>query len=143
MPYGLWLPNDAMDEEPGRGLVFIAINADIHRQFEFVQMTWIKHGDFAGLGSNDRDPVIGATDLRRDIEALKADLAALTRHLTSDGRARAADVKDTVTQGVDTLVDKGNESLKLIEGQVRENPRGAIALAFCAGVLANLLLRRS
>jgi Dyp-type peroxidase family len=63
MPYGDWLPNGADDQDPGRGLVFIAINADIHRQFEFVQMNWINHGDFAGLGGNDRDPVTGPNDL--------------------------------------------------------------------------------
>src|SRR5262249_38164367 len=63
MPYGVWLPDGAADEEPGRGLIFIALQADIHRQFEFVQTTWINHGDFAGLGSNDRDPVVGPNDL--------------------------------------------------------------------------------
>jgi Dyp-type peroxidase family len=40
-----------------RGLAFIAINADIKRQFEFVQQTWINDPHFDGLYSN-RDPLL-------------------------------------------------------------------------------------
>ncbi|HEX2914306.1 MAG TPA: peroxidase [Chloroflexia bacterium] len=40
-----------------RGLAFIAINADLKRQFEFVQQTWINDPHFDGLYSN-RDPLL-------------------------------------------------------------------------------------
>ncbi|HZG66566.1 MAG TPA: hypothetical protein VEZ12_07465, partial [Herpetosiphonaceae bacterium] len=43
-----------------RGLIFIAINADIKRQFEFVQQTWINDPKFDGLYDN-KDPLIGNT----------------------------------------------------------------------------------
>ena len=46
----------APDEE--RGLHFICLNANIARQFEFVQNTWLNNPKFAGL-YDDSDPLIG------------------------------------------------------------------------------------
>ena len=48
-------PGDAGNEV---GLVFMCINADIQRQFEFVQQTWINNPKFNGLYDN-KDPLIG------------------------------------------------------------------------------------
>lgn len=42
-----------------KGLLFMCLNADIERQFEFVQQTWIAAGLFHGLAS-EKDPLIGA-----------------------------------------------------------------------------------
>lgn len=59
MPYGPLLPaGDAKDDGKPRGLLFLCINADIKRQFEFVQQTWVENPKFGGL-YNDRDPLIG------------------------------------------------------------------------------------
>ena len=41
-----------------RGLMFMCLNADIERQFEFVQQTWINSTSFRGL-DNELDPLIG------------------------------------------------------------------------------------
>lgn len=47
------------EESDGRkGLLFMALNANLRRQFEFIQQTWINNPKFAGLCS-DRDPLIG------------------------------------------------------------------------------------
>ena len=43
------------------GLCFIALNADIQRQFEFVQQTWINSPKFNGLFDN-KDPLVGDND---------------------------------------------------------------------------------
>lgn len=43
------------------GILFIAINADIARQFEFVQQTWLNSPIFQGL-DNDKDPIVGDND---------------------------------------------------------------------------------
>jgi Dyp-type peroxidase family len=43
------------------GVLFIAINADLHRQFEFMQQTWLNNPTFQGL-DNDIDPVVGNND---------------------------------------------------------------------------------
>ena len=44
-----------------RGLHFICLNANISRQFEFVQQTWVNNPKFGGL-YNDADPLIGDRD---------------------------------------------------------------------------------
>lgn len=48
------LPAD--DEE--RGLHFVCVNANLSRQFEFVQGTWVNSPKFAGL-YDDADPIVG------------------------------------------------------------------------------------
>jgi len=45
---------DAID----RGLLFICLNSDIERQFEFCQQTWINNPVFGGL-DGEVDPLIG------------------------------------------------------------------------------------
>jgi Dyp-type peroxidase family len=50
-------PSDQADEE--RGLLFIAMNADLERQFEYVQRHWLNDGA-AARQAHDRDPVCGA-----------------------------------------------------------------------------------
>lgn len=47
-----------------RGIYFIAIVADIERQFEFVQQTWANDPTFAGLTDNP-DPLVGRAPTRR------------------------------------------------------------------------------
>jgi deferrochelatase/peroxidase EfeB len=48
-------------EAEGRrpGLFFMCLNADLERQFEFVQQTWLQAPSFHGL-MDERDPVIGS-----------------------------------------------------------------------------------
>ena len=50
---------DAVDDEVDRGLHFICLCANIARQFEFVQATWLTSPKFDGLHEDD-DPLIGA-----------------------------------------------------------------------------------
>jgi Dyp-type peroxidase family len=59
--YGPQLPLDAAgdDTHAERGLLFICINADIRRQFEFIQQTWVNNPTFNGL-YDERDPLIGS-----------------------------------------------------------------------------------
>ncbi len=42
-----------------RGLHFLCFNANLSRQFEFVQSNWVLNPAFAGL-SSDPDPLLGA-----------------------------------------------------------------------------------
>jgi deferrochelatase/peroxidase EfeB len=49
-----YLPKDG--ENPG--LLFMCLNGDIERQFEFVQQTWLKSPSFHGL-SCEKDPLLG------------------------------------------------------------------------------------
>jgi Dyp-type peroxidase family len=72
MPYGHLVPRDrkmsdinpldtgatAGETYPGQGLMFLALNVDIRRQFEFVQSQWINFGNDLRQGC-DRDPIAG------------------------------------------------------------------------------------
>lgn len=45
-------------DEQERGLLFICLNTDIERQFEFVQQTWLLNRNFATL-FDESDPLVG------------------------------------------------------------------------------------
>lgn len=47
------------DDGVDRGLINLFIQADIERQFEFVQKEWMKGGEFIGLDPSEQDPVNG------------------------------------------------------------------------------------
>ena len=54
---GIDAPLDGDDGKP-RGLFFICLNANIERQFEFVQQNWCNNEKFHGL-FDEADPIIG------------------------------------------------------------------------------------
>ena len=60
-PYGPPYADPTAAEPDGRerGLLFLCVNADIARQFEFVQQTWLNDPKFARLW-DEPDPVIGS-----------------------------------------------------------------------------------
>ncbi len=58
LPYGSWLDGNVEDGEE-RGVAFMAINASIRNQFEFLQREWLNSGEFASLSKNDVDPFAG------------------------------------------------------------------------------------
>lgn len=72
-----------------RGLVFMAFNASISRQFEFLQEAWVNNGEFLGLDKTDRDPVIGKThDTKTKLTVPGADFPfvnSLQRFVTERG----------------------------------------------------------
>jgi deferrochelatase/peroxidase EfeB len=51
-------PQNLVEDHQDRGLIFLAINADISRQFEFVHQSWLNNTKFDRLYS-DKDPVVG------------------------------------------------------------------------------------
>jgi Dyp-type peroxidase family len=59
LPYGRFVSEgEPVSDADERGVVFMALNANIARQFEFVQQQWIQYGNDARLG-NDKDPLLG------------------------------------------------------------------------------------
>ncbi|SHN83580.1 Dyp-type peroxidase family [Geodermatophilus obscurus] len=50
---------DGTEADAGRGLHFLCVNANLSRQFEFVQHTWLNNPAFAGL-QDSPDPIAGA-----------------------------------------------------------------------------------
>jgi Dyp-type peroxidase family len=58
--YGPPVPDGALEDDGiDRGLINLFIQADIERQFEFVQREWMKGGEFIGLDPNEQDPING------------------------------------------------------------------------------------
>lgn len=56
--YGATISVPPTPDDVDRGLLFICLNTDITRQFEFVQQTWILNPNFAVL-YDETDPLIG------------------------------------------------------------------------------------
>jgi Dyp-type peroxidase family len=55
LTYGKYVPEgEPVHDEDEHGIVFMALNASIFRQFEFVQQQWVQYGNDARQG-NDRD----------------------------------------------------------------------------------------
>jgi Dyp-type peroxidase family len=62
LPYGDYVPEgQPVRDEDDRGIIFMALNASIFRQFEFVQQQWIEYGNDAHQG-NDKDFLVGNHD---------------------------------------------------------------------------------
>ena len=58
--YGPHLAEGALEDDGvDRGLINLFIQADIERQFEFVQKEWMKGGEFIGLDPSEQDPING------------------------------------------------------------------------------------
>ena len=59
LAYGPYTPEDQpVRDSDEHGIVFMALNASLFRQFEFVQQQWIEYGNDARQG-NDKDMLIG------------------------------------------------------------------------------------
>ena len=57
--YGDPLPQGVFEDDGReRGILFVCVNADIERQFEFIQQTWINSPKFGGAYT-DPDPITG------------------------------------------------------------------------------------
>lgn len=59
LPYGT--VTDKKSDRGDHGIIFMALNASISRQFEFVQQQWINYGNDFKL-ANEKDPLIGNQD---------------------------------------------------------------------------------
>jgi Dyp-type peroxidase family len=78
--YGARLAGEMPRHDDGveRGMYFIGLNANLRRQFEFIQQTWLNNCKFAGL-SAERDPLVGK-------EAFDADDQPVPRIFTVQAR---------------------------------------------------------
>ncbi|MFC7532429.1 Dyp-type peroxidase [Actinoplanes sp. GCM10030250] len=57
-------PDDPFtDDGQDRGLIFICVNANIDRQFEFIHHTWLNNRHFGGL-YDEQDPLLGTPSPR-------------------------------------------------------------------------------
>ena len=55
LPYGRFVPDgEPVTDKEERGVIFMVLNANLSRQFEFVQQQWVQYGNDSHLG-NDKD----------------------------------------------------------------------------------------
>jgi Dyp-type peroxidase family len=73
-----------LDDGQDRGLFFLCLNADIERQFEFIQQNWINNPSLFGLG-DERDPLIGGA---RDVPSCPFTIPMLPAPVRLDGLKR-------------------------------------------------------
>ena len=89
-------PSDALappsQHEPERGLHFIGLNANISRQFEFLQNAWMMNTKFSAL-TGESDPLLGN---RSAIEGCPA-VAGFTRPARDGVRQRVSNLPQFVT----------------------------------------------
>jgi len=57
-PYGSLMTDRYTPDGQKRGLLFLSLNANIERQFEFLQNAWVSSPNFAGL-YDEADPMLG------------------------------------------------------------------------------------
>jgi len=82
----------APPDDPERGLHFVAINANISRQFEFLQNAWVMSTKFSGL-TGESDPLLGN---REPIPGCPA-TADFTMQSDRGPRRRVAELSQFVT----------------------------------------------
>jgi deferrochelatase/peroxidase EfeB len=63
LPYGL--VEDRPTDDGDHGVIMIILNADLSRQFEFVQQQWVNFGNDFRL-ANDKDPLLGNHGINAD-----------------------------------------------------------------------------
>jgi len=89
--YGARAKDPRAQDGIDRGLIFICLNTDIERQFEFVQQTWINNPVFGGL-DGEVDPLVGNLPKGDCIftiqgEPLRTRVHGLSRFVTVKGGA--------------------------------------------------------
>lgn len=74
--YGPAVTTRAADDGARRGLMFVALNADLERQFEYVQRNWLNEPKLFGL-RGERDPLLGSDDGSSRVFTLPAEPARI------------------------------------------------------------------
>jgi len=79
----------ALDPGPERGLLFLAFNVHVGRQFEFVQQNWLNNPKFSELHT-DADPIAGAIHRDSTFTQQRETVRLRIRGLTSFVRVRGS-----------------------------------------------------
>ena len=114
------------NQEPAQGFMFLAMNANIARQFEFIQQTWLNNPGFGGL-QESRDPIAGANYQPCGKEPASAFSAVVPAkpfriHLTDVPRLAR-------TRGGDYFFLPGRNALRFLATSAYETPEGESASA--------------
>lgn len=81
-------------------------------------------------------------DIKDDLQSLKSNTVALTRHLKEDGVDHLADLESRAAKAGKKFKAEGKRRYKEIEDGVRANPGQALLAAFAGGLVVSMLLSR-
>lgn len=82
-------------------------------------------------------------DIRSDLETLKTDIVRLTQHVGESGVQTAYSAADLLRRKANSAKKFGKAEMVKAEKHIKERPVRSVALAFAAGLVFSLLLRRS
>lgn len=80
--------------------------------------------------------------IREDLDSLRNNVVELTRHMKKDGHAQAAQLRSSMSDRLEQVQKSGRMQYAQLEGRVKEKPGQTLAMAFGAGLLASMLIRR-
>lgn len=80
-------------------------------------------------------------EIKEDLDSLKDNVVALTKHVQKDGVEQVEDLSKTAQKRLTLLKMRGRQEMKKVEKQVKAKPAQSVAIAFAGGVLASMLLR--
>jgi len=111
----------AASREAKRGLQFLCFNADIERQFEFIQQQWCNNPKFAGQNS-DADPLLGARPASAEL-GIDAPVFTLQSDVKAGVVPRVTDMQRFVrVVGSAYFFMPSIPAVKLLSGEVLERP---------------------
>ena len=81
-------------------------------------------------------------NIKEDIYTLKADVIELGRTVKSEGLKKIEEATIELHDKIDNLKKEGSNELDKVQSYINSNPSQAVGIAFAAGALLTLLLRR-
>lgn len=81
-------------------------------------------------------------DIRHDLDSLRNNVVELTKHVTKDGDAKVEDLKKVASERWEEMAKDGKKRLAMAESRVKEKPAQSLAIAFAAGALLSMLMKR-
>jgi Dyp-type peroxidase family len=104
-----------------RGLMFMAFNADLATQFEFIQRNWVQSGSHVGQTSDERDAVVG---LQHAESAAKPPRAHDASGFAKDGQFVLVDLPAFVSlRWGEYFLVPGRKALELLASGALGSPR--------------------
>lgn len=82
-------------------------------------------------------------NIKEDIYTLRSDVIELGRTVKSEGLKKIEEATIELHDKIDNLKKEGSNEIDKIQSYVNANPNQAVGIAFAAGAILALLLRRS